>query len=124
MVLYLAADLLWGTRIRSTGDEVGVPMRPVRSLEMLDARLSDSEVKGIVLDLEAPDAALAMITRLRADVAAPKDRAVRIVAFGPHVAVDLLNQARLAGADTVMARGAFNARLSDILRALEGISTP
>lgn len=120
MVLYLAADLLWGTKIRSTGDELGVPMRPVRTLEMLEARLGDSPVKGIVMDLEAPEVALAMINRLRGEQATERDRAIRIVAWGPHVAVDLLTAAKKAGADAVMARGAFNSRLPEILRALEG----
>ncbi|MGE3108923.1 MAG: hypothetical protein AB7G11_17095 [Phycisphaerales bacterium] len=120
MVLYLAADLLWSSRIRSIGDEIGVPMRPVRTLEMLEARLGDSDVKGVVLDLDAAETALAMIGRLRGEAATPRDLGVRIVTWGPHVAVDLLSAAKQAGADVVLTRGAFNSRLPELLRELEG----
>ncbi|MFM9995430.1 MAG: hypothetical protein ACKVU4_06465 [Phycisphaerales bacterium] len=42
-----------------------------------------------------------------------------ILAFGPHVAVELFARAKEAGADETLARGAFDRRLPDILRALE-----
>jgi len=119
MILYLAADLIWGTRVRSVGDGLGIPMRPARSLEMLEARLADSPVKAVLLDLETGDTAMQMIERLRGPNASDADRGVRIVAWGPHVLVDLLHAAKAAGADVVMARGAFSARLMDLLPALE-----
>ena len=55
MVLYLASDLLWATRIKSCADDLTppVPARPVRDLKMLEARLADSPVKGLLLDLAA-----------------------------------------------------------------------
>ena len=48
------------------------------------------------------------------------DRKIVILAFGPHVAVELFEQARAAGADEVLARGAFDRRLVEILKTLEG----
>jgi hypothetical protein len=65
MVLYCAADLLWATRIKSTADALGVPCRPARTVEMLEARLSDSPVRALLVDLEAGENALALIRRLR-----------------------------------------------------------
>lgn len=118
MILYLAADLIWATRIKATATDLGIPARPVRSLEMLEARLADSDVKGIVLDLEQPDVALAMIQRLRAQPASDRERGIRIVCWAPHVEVERMEQARRAGADQVMARGAFDHNLPAILRAL------
>ena len=119
MVLYVASDLLWASRIKSTGEAAGVPCRPVRNLEMLEARLGDSPVRALVVDLEAGETGLSMITRLRAPSASDRARAVRIVAFGPHVDVGAMQAAKAAGADTVMTRGAFNSRLVEVLRELD-----
>lgn len=120
MVLYAAADLIFATRIKGTGEAVGVPCRPVRSVEMLEARLADSEVRALLLDLDAPELALELLGRLRGPGAGDTERGVRIVAWGPHVATDLLRQARAAGADEVMTRGAFTAGLPELLVRLEG----
>lgn len=120
MILYLAADLMWSSKIRSTGDELGIPMRPVRSLEMLEARLADSPVRAVVLDLEVPEVAMQMIHRLRGERATPAERAIRIVAWGAHVEVERLREAEAAGADSVMTRGAFSSRLPMILQTLMG----
>jgi hypothetical protein len=62
---------------------------------------------------------MALIRRLRGEGASVKERAIRIVAFGPHVAVEMLRAAKEAGADAVMARGAFAGRLPEILRGLD-----
>jgi hypothetical protein len=118
MILYLAADLIWATRIKATATDLGIAARPVRSLEMLEARLADSPVAAVVLDLEAPDEALSMIQRLRGVQAADRERRIRIVCWAPHVEVDLMKQAKEAGADEVMPRGAFDHNLSGILTAL------
>ena len=117
MVCYCAADLLWATRIKSTADALGVPCRPVRNLEMLEARLVDSPVRSLIVDLESENG-LSLIRRLRGEGADERARGIRIVAFGPHVGVEVLQEAKRAGADEVMARGAFSARLPEILGQL------
>lgn len=119
MILYSAADLLWATRIKSTADSLGVPCRPARDVAMLEARLADSEVRALLVDLEAPGRGLELIARLRGAAAGERERAVRIMAFGPHVAKELFQQARDAGADDVLPRGAFDRNLPDILVNLE-----
>lgn len=118
MILYLAADLVWATKIKATAQAVGVPARPARTLEMLEARLADSPVKAVVLDLEAAEAALAFIGRLRGPCASAAERQIKILAWGPHVAVDQLAAAKSAGADFVLTRGAFDHRMDELLRQL------
>lgn len=118
MILYSAADLLWATRIKATADSLGVPCRPVRDVAMLEARLADSDVRAILIDLEAPERGLALIARLRGPGSGERERGVRIVAFGPHVAKELFQRARDAGADEVLARGAFDRNLPDVLLSL------
>ncbi len=117
-VLFLAADLIWATRIKATAEDLGVAARPVRTMEMLEARLTDTNATSLLLDLEKPAEALAMITRLRSAAATPRERAIRIIVWGPHVARDLLQQARDLGADEVLTRGAFDHHLPEILLKL------
>jgi hypothetical protein len=123
LILYCAADLIWATRIKSTADAIGVPCRPVRSVEMLEARLADSDVRAVILDLENPETAMAILRVLRGSPDSPArdpSGGITIVAFGPHVAVELFQQAKAAGADRVQARGAFDRGLPELLRELEG----
>ncbi|VAX39899.1 hypothetical protein MNBD_PLANCTO03-2128 [hydrothermal vent metagenome] len=113
MILYLCADLLWATRVKSSAEDLGISARPVRTLEMLEARLADSDVRGLIVDLEAGPVGIELIGRVAGDAAIP------VVAFGPHVAEAALEAAREAGADRVLARGAFANGLGGILRELE-----
>jgi hypothetical protein len=124
MIVYSAADLLWSTRIQGTAKQVGVPCRPVRSVEMLRARLADSEVRAAIVDLESPTVALEIIRALRSEGGLDPDRRIRIVAFGPHVAARSLEEARAAGADVVLPRGAFDRRLPQLILELNGGPEP
>ncbi len=84
---------------------MNVPVRVVRTVADLEPGAS-----MLLVDLEA-EAAVDAIERCRTMVPTP-----RIVAFGPHVRGDLLAAAREAGADEVLARSAFVARLLELLR--------
>src|SRR5688572_17399647 len=55
MIVYCAADLLWATRIKATADSLAIPCRPARSVDMLKARLADSDVRAVIVDLDAPE---------------------------------------------------------------------
>lgn len=118
MLLYFAADLLWATRIKALANDLGLPARPVRSLDMLTARLAEGGVKGLVVDLDAPEIALQLISRLKGQDASQADRSIRVLAWGPHVHKELFQQARDAGADEVLTRGAFDHALPEILSRL------
>ena len=122
MILCYASDLLWSTRIRSTAETLGIQVRPVRSVDMLAARLADSPappIRAVVVDLDGEGPGLDLIRHLRRPDAAESERAIRIVAWAPHVEVEKLRAAKAAGADAVMARGAFARSLPRILRELE-----
>ena len=120
MILYCASDLLWASKIKGAADALSIPCRPVRNSEMLTARLADSDVRALIVDLEAGETALALITQLREhqDGRQTTSPSPRILAFGPHVAKDRLQAAREAGADAVYTRGAFADRLPELLTAL------
>jgi hypothetical protein len=114
MILYACSDLLWATRVKAAAEALGIPARPVRSVEMLRARLADSAPGALVVDLETGSLGIDLI---RWAVSAG---GLRVVAFGPHVEVDALSAAREAGAHRVLSRGAFADRLPDLLRELGG----
>ena len=113
MTLYLASDLLWASKIKGTADALGLPCRPARNAEMVRARLADSPVKAFIADLEAGPVAVELIALLK--VEAPQ---VQVVAFGPHVATEMLTAAHQAGAQRVMTRGAFADQLPALLKSL------
>jgi len=123
MLLYAAADLIWASKIKGVADAVGVPARPVRTMDMLEARLaelppgSDGGVVALLVDLDKGDDAMALIRRVKTN---PASKSVRVLAWGPHVAKDLMHQAREAGADDVLTRGAFDHSMDEILLALAG----
>ncbi len=117
MILYCCADLLWATKIKSTAEALGLAARPVRNLDMLAARLADSPVKALMVDLEAGPVAIELVAHLRGH-ADPATAALPILAFGPHVNVEGLMGAKAAGASSVMARGALNANLPQILTSI------
>lgn len=118
MILYACSDLLWATRVKATADALGVAARPVRSVEMLEARLADSAPRALLVDLETGALGIELIAR------AVLEEGVRIVAFAPHVASEALGAAREAGAHRVLSRGAFADRLPDLVRELGAPGAP
>lgn len=115
MILFFASDLIWATRIKGTADALGISCRPVRSPEMLDARLADASPVALIVDLETEQAGVDLIRHLRTKPEAPR---LAVLAFAPHVKKDLIQAARDAGADQVLTRGAFDHDLVDILLKL------
>jgi hypothetical protein len=123
MLLYAAADLIWASKIKATADAMGLPARPVRTLEMLEARLADTpDIAALLVDLDKGDDGLALIARLRdpAKGATQREARIRVLAWGPHVARELLQAARDAGANDIMTRGSFDAHMEETLLTLMG----
>jgi len=117
MIVYCCADLIFATKIRSTCDALAVLSRPARNAEMLQKRLDrvddgkpNAPVSLVLVDLEIGPPALELITTVR-----KHDADLPVIAWGPHVAVDLLSAAGEAGASQVMARGSFTAQLPAII---------
>jgi hypothetical protein len=136
MILYLAADLIWASKIKATAESLGLACRPVRNMEMLEARLADCDVKALVVDLDVAEMAMEMVGRVKRQgqscrvaeqqmgdgeaKAKSGAGAIRVLAFGPHVARDALAAAQMAGADEVMTRGGFDHNMDQVLLRLAG----
>jgi CheY-like chemotaxis protein len=120
MILYLAADLIWATKIKCAAEALGIQARPVRTLDMLRARLHDSDPSALLVDLDAADTALELVRFMRGDKKNERHMRVRVVAWGPHIAKELFQRAREAGADDVLTRGALDHHLEEVLLNLTG----
>ncbi len=90
------------SRIESGLDSAGYRLRVSGGPTRLMEALADDTPACILVDLEAGGDAIAVIETLRAD---PSWRDIPLAAFAGHTNTDLLERARVAGADPVVARG-------------------
>lgn len=121
----LVTDLIFATKIKSTADELGVPLSLVRTAQALeDAAGSGLNVAIIDLNAEGLDPVDA-IRRCKAKsqtlagqtAAGPDDvpHVPVIIAFASHVQRELIHEAENAGADLVLPRSRFSAELASLL---------
>jgi hypothetical protein len=122
MIVYRTADLIFGTKIHSTAGVLKVGARPVKDLEALRRRLErvddgklNEPVTGLMLDLETGEEGLALL-----DACKVFDAKIPVVAFGSHVATEVLAAARARGADFVMPRSQFSMHLPALLERMGG----
>lgn len=113
-VLSVGTDLLFGTKIASTAQALAVPCVGVRSIATLRDRIAGAKLVIVDLEAELPDG------DPLAAIAIAKEAGVPIVAFGSHLATELLGAARTAGADRVLARSGFTVQLPTILMGAAG----
>jgi CheY-like chemotaxis protein len=110
-------DLFFAAKIGETARQLGVAVEFVSSRKDVLERTSPVPAL-VILDLGA--AALepiGIIARLKAD---PDLRAARVVGFVNHERTDLIEQAKQAGCDEILTRGAFTKGLAGILTAAGG----
>jgi len=106
-------DLMFGSRIRAAAEAGGTgALVSTRSDRIVKTVAAGARIVFIDLDTRAADP-VALISRLK-EGAATRD--ARVVAFASHVRTDLIEAARTAGADRVLARGAFARLLPELVR--------
>ncbi|MGH8989992.1 MAG: hypothetical protein ACRDZ7_00490 [Acidimicrobiia bacterium] len=100
-------ELMFSTRLRDTATSLGHDCRMVRRAADVPAALPGTDL--VIIDLMvAGGGALEAVTAARA-------AGVVVVAYGEHVAVDVLQAARDAGADQVLKRSDFARALPSLL---------
>jgi CheY-like chemotaxis protein len=113
VVLALPADLIFGARIRATAERVGVPIIITRNPQDLVTRLREQNPRAVILDLDRRGLDITdLISQIKATSSAP------ILAYVSHVREDAIREAKAAGADRVIARGAFANQLGELLKLL------
>jgi len=113
MVLALVDDLMFTSKIKATARQMGVEVAFARSSSDALLAMRTSAPALVIFDLNSPRTdPLATVTAMKHDEALSS---IPTVGFVSHVQADLIEAARAAGVDDVMARSAFTARLADIL---------
>jgi DNA-binding response OmpR family regulator len=111
IVLALPADLIFGARIRATAESAGVETVIAKDPRDLLSKLSEKETRMVILDLDRRGLAITeTIQQIR------EASTATILAYVSHVREDAIREARAAGADKVIARGAFAHQLADLLK--------
>jgi DNA-binding NarL/FixJ family response regulator len=110
-VAALVSDLIFSTKITSTGRSLAVDVRVFRTVDELEQAVVAGAAAAII-DLNAMGAdPVEAIRRLRSLANPP-----RILAYLSHVQTELAETARQAGADLVLPRSAFAAQLPQLLK--------
>jgi PleD family two-component response regulator len=113
MILAAVDDLLFSSKIRATAKQAGIDLTFARTpAEILDQARAQSP-SLVIFDLNsAKTDPIATIAAMKKD---PALVSVRTLGFVSHVDTGIINAARSAGADEVMARSAFASQLAEIL---------
>ena len=121
-VAAIVSDLMFTVRIQDAANHAGVGVMFLNSAE--DALQRAKEGVGlIIIDLNGSSFdPLETVARLKSD---DETSGVEVVGYVSHVQTELIQAARKAGCDTVMARSAFVQKLPEMLaRLTESSSNP
>ena len=114
MILAAVDDLIFASKISTAAKQLGVNVVFARSSDEVLHQARSARPRLAIFDLNSHRTdPLATIAALKAD---PALAAVRTLGFVSHVQTDLIDAARRAGVDEVLARSAFSARLGEILQ--------
>jgi CheY-like chemotaxis protein len=113
MIVAVLDDLMFSSKIKTTASQVGVPVVFARSYESAIAEIRKSTPTLVILDLNNPRTnPLAVVQAMKVDAAL---ETIPTVGFASHVQTDVIEAARRAGVDEVLARSAFTQQLAAIL---------
>jgi len=105
--------MFFAAKIKGAAQTVGRELEFAKSRAQLEEKLATAPASLIILDLNSQRMDPIEIIRFLKEN--PASSTTRVIGFLSHVQVDLMQQAREAGCDEVMARSAFSQRLSEIL---------
>ncbi|NUR53537.1 MAG: response regulator transcription factor [Acidobacteria bacterium] len=112
-VLAAVDDFLFRSKIRAVAKHVGAEITFAQTPDDILTRAREQKPELAIFDLNSTRAdPIATIAALKAD---PATRDVPTIGFASHVHTQLIAAARSAGADEVMPRSAFAAKLAEIL---------
>jgi CheY-like chemotaxis protein len=111
-IVAVVSDLMFAVQIQDAGKRAGIATVMAKSAEQAIELASDNAAL-VVLDLNAqPLQPLHVIETLKND---PATEALPLVAFVPHVQLELKQEAERKGCDVVLARSAFAQSLPELL---------
>ncbi len=115
MILAAVDDLLFSSKIRTTAKQAGVALIFARTPAEVMSQARALRPALVIFDLNSAKAnPIETVTAMKRDA---ELASIRTLGFVSHVHTGLIEAARDAGIDEVMARSAFVMRLADILLA-------
>ena len=113
MVLALVDDLMFASKIKTTATQIGVTVAFARSSDAALTAMRANAPALVIFDLNSPRTdPLGTIAAMKSDAALAS---IPTIGYASHVQVDIINAARAAGVDEVLARSAFTTQLPDLL---------
>ena len=113
MILVAVDDMLFSSKIRTTAKQAGVDIVFARTPADIIDQARALKPSLVIFDLNSAKAdPIATVAALKADAGLA---AIPTLGFVSHVHTDVIDAARHAGIDTVMARSAFAGQLAEIL---------
>jgi PleD family two-component response regulator len=114
MILAVLDDLMFTSKIRTTASQLGVTVTFARSADSALAEMRKSVPALVILDLNNPRTQpLAIVGAMKADASLA---AIPTLGYASHVQTDVIEAARAAGVQDVLARSAFTQHLPAILQ--------
>ena len=112
VVVLLTGDLTVLSRVEGAAMRAGADVRAAADASHAVERCAAEPAALLIVDLSTPSLDVeSLIEQLRSAATSLP----RVVAFGPHVHGERLEEARRAGCDDVVSRGEFFARIELIL---------
>ncbi len=112
-MLAIVDDLMFASKIKAAAGQLGLTVSFARSSGAAMTAIRENSPSLVILDLNNPRTdPLGTVAAIKGD---PATSGIRTVGYVSHVATDVIDAARQAGVDEVMARSAFTARLPEIL---------
>jgi DNA-binding NarL/FixJ family response regulator len=115
MILAAVDDLLFASKISAAARQLGVEVIFARSSDDVLRQERSVRPRLIIFDLNGKRTEpLTTISAIKSDLDLAR---IRTIGFVSHVQTELIESARQAGVDEVMARSAFSAKLGEILQS-------
>jgi CheY-like chemotaxis protein len=113
MILAVLDDLMFTSKIKAAAGRLGVPVTFARSADAALVEMRRTAPALVILDLNNPRTnALAIVAAMKQDSALSS---VHTIGYASHVHTSVIEAARTAGVDEVLARSAFTGQLAAIL---------
>jgi DNA-binding NarL/FixJ family response regulator len=118
MILIAVDDMLFSSKIRTTAKQAGVEIHFARTPTEIVDQARALKPSLVIFDLNSAKAdPIATVGTLKAD---PELATIPTLGFVSHVQTGVIEAARSAGIDHVMARSAFAGNLAEILLSASG----
>lgn len=121
-ILAAVDDFLFRSKIRATAKQLGVEIAFAADAEEMLSKAKDLKPSLLIFDLNAAKTdPIPTIAALKANAATA---GIRTLGFVSHVDSLTISAAKRAGADEILARGAFAGNLPEILMAGAAAGSP